>query len=276
MTTPGELPAGIREIGESRFAKILVYAMWGVGKTIFTGSGGPRSLILRPPTDHTDSIISFYPSNQRPKEWIIRDWDEMDQAGEYLRLHGQEWDWVSLDSLSVWQDTGLDDIWAATIEKFPHRLAKHAGIDKGEYGRNMDRISQWVRNVVSLDTFNFMVTAFPTARLESPDGESKLMPWVQGKMMSEKVCGYMNMVGYMTKRKAASSGRVFRQIDFNETEDFYAKDQFNCWPNGRLIDPTLPKLLEAVAAAKGKPKATPAGKRRTPTAAPSGKKRRTT
>ena len=275
MTTPGELPPGIREVGESKFIKQLLYAMWGVGKTVYVGSAGPRSLILRPPTDHTDSIISMYPAGQRPKEWVIHDWDEMDAAGEYLRLHGGEWDWVTLDSISLWQDTGLDDIWQATVERNPARNAKHAGIDKGEYGRNMDRLSQWVRAVVSIDTFNFCITAHPTSRLESPDGESKLMPWVQGKMMSEKICGYMTQVGYMQKKRSKSTGREYRVIDFYETEDFYAKDQYNAFEKGRLVDPTLPKVLAAVDAVRGK-KPAPAGKRRrTPTPTPSGGKKRT-
>lgn len=267
MSVAGELPASIHEVGETKFVKLLSYAMFGVGKTIFTGSAGPKSLILRPPTDHTDSIISFYPKGQRPKEWIVHDWDEMEEAGQYLRQHGSEWEWVTLDSLSVWQDTGLDDIWAAVIERRPDRAALHAGMDKGEYGRNMERIGQWVRNVVSIDTFNFGITCFPTMRLDAPSGDRKLMPWVQGVMMSEKICGYMNMVGYMEKKISPSTGRVYRQMTFEETPDFYAKDQFNAFEKHRLIDPTLPKILAAVAAAKGKSSSTK-------TTAPSGGKKK--
>jgi hypothetical protein len=249
---PGELPPNIQTVGEANFPKLMLYSMWGVGKTVYVGSAGPRSLILRPPTDHTDSIIAHYPKELRPKEWVIHDWDEMDAAGEYLRLHGHEWDWVTLDSISLWQDTGLDDIWAAVIERNPARNAKHAGMDKGEYGRNMDRIAAWVRQVVSQDTFNFCITAHPTNRLESPTGDVKMMPWVQGKGMSEKICGYMTMVGYMEKKKSPTSGREFRQITFTETDDFYAKDQYAAFPNSRLIDPTVPKLTAAIAAAKAR------------------------
>lgn len=278
MTTPGELPNSIQEIGQSKTLNFMLYAMWGVGKTVFVGSGGPRTLILRPPTDHTDSILTFYPAGSRPKEWVIHDWDEMTEAHEYLRLHGGEWEWVWLDSISLWQDTGLDDIWAATIAHNPARNVKHAGMDKGEYGRNMDRLSAWVRNTVGIDTFNFGITAFPTTKFEAPgSGDYKLMPWVQGKMMSEKVCGYMNLVGYMEKKKSKSSGREYRQINFNETEDYYAKDQYNTFANGRVVDPTLPSLTEAVLTAKGA-SAPPArsGKRKStePSRAAGGKKRK--
>lgn len=273
MTTPGELPNSIREVGQSETNNLLVYAMWGVGKTVFVGSGGPKTLIMRPPTDHTDSIITHYPVGKRPKEWIMHDWDEMAEGHEYLRLHGEEWDWVWLDSISLWQDTGLDDIWAATIAHNPARNLKHAGIDKGEYGRNMDRLSAWVRNTVGIDTFNFGITAFPTTRFDAPGTEErKLMPWVQGKMMSEKICGYMNMVGYMEKKISPSTKRVYRQISFEETEDYYAKDQFNAFEKGRLIDPTLAKISAAVDAAK-QGRAAPAAKKSS-SAATGGKKKK--
>lgn len=266
-SVPGELPNGIREIGQSAFTNLMVYSMWGVGKTVLVGSSGPRSLILRPPTDHTDSIIGHYKPEERPKEWVIHDWDEMDESHQYLRLNGHEWDWVWLDSISLWQDTGLDDIWAAVIERNPLRNAKHAGRDKGDYGRNMDRLAEWVRNTVGIGTFNFGITAFPTNRLDTPSGDRKMMPWVQGSMMSEKVCGYMNMVGYMEKKKSSSSGREYRVITFEETEDFYAKDQFNAFPSGRLVDPTVPMLTEAVAAAKaGRSQATTGKKKKGATA----------
>jgi hypothetical protein len=275
VSTPGELPPGIREVGESKFIKQLIYAMWGVGKTVYVGSGGPRSLILRPPTDHTDSIIKHFKPGERPKEWIIHDWDEMDEAHQYLRLHGGEWEWVWLDSLSLWQDTGLDDIWQAVIERNPARNAKHAGMDKGEYGRNMDRISAWVRNTVAIDTFNLGITCFPTMKFDAPGGDRKLMPWVQGTMMSEKICGYMTMVGYMEVKKSKSSDRAYRVINFGESEDYYAKDQYGAFQNGRFVDPTIPRLMAAVAAAKGTAQPARRGKRQT-TAATSGKKRRTT
>lgn len=269
-----ELPNSIREVGESKFTKLLVYAMWGAGKTVFVGSGGPRSLILRPPTDHTDSIIAHYPSAQRPKEWVLNDWDEANTAGEYLRLHGHEWDWVTLDSISLFQEIGLDDIWSATKDKNPSRDVKWAGKDKKEYGLNMDRLAEWVRNIVSLDAFNFCITAFPTLKFESPESDTvKMMPWIQGKQMAPKICGYMNMVGCM-EVKRPPSGKVYRQITFQETDDFYAKDQFNAFPDFRLVNPTLPKIAAAVAASRGK--AAPVGGKRRVAVVPSSGKKRTT
>lgn len=266
-----DIPNSIREVGESKFIKLMLFAQWGVGKTVFVGSSGPRSLILRPPIDHTDSIISHYMPAQRPKEWVLHDWDEANMAWEYVRLHGGEWDWIWLDSISLFQEIGLDDIWQATIAHNPNRNLKHAGKDKGEYGRNMDRLSEWVRNVVSLDTFNFGITAFPTMKFEAPGGdERKMMPWVQGKMMSEKICGYMNMVGYMEVIQSKSNGKVYRRITFRETDDYYGKDQFNAFPNHRVVDPTVPKLTAAVAAARGK---TPVRGKRKVASVPKGRTR---
>jgi len=94
------------------------------------------------------------------------------------------------------------------------------------------------------------------------DADAKLWPWIQGKNMPFKICGYMNMVGYMEKKKSPSTSRVYRQITFEETEDFYAKDQYIAFEKNRMIDPTLPKLVAAVKAAKGST-AAPAARRTT-------------
>lgn len=245
----------IRPVGESKFIKLLVYALPGRGKTRFVGTSPGKVLILRPPTDHTDSILG-----SGAKEWVIHDWDEMHDAGEYLRHSGHKWDWVWLDSISLWQEIGIDHIWQGVINRKPAR--KEFGVDRGEYGINMDRLGRWVRHCVGADEFNFGVTAYPFEK-ETQEGDIIMMPYVQGKEMSEKICGYMNMVAYM---KTSGSGKTRKRILYtDESEDFYAKDQFYCLPNGRLTNPTMPELLKYINAARAKNK--PAGtSRRRPAA----------
>jgi len=222
--------------------------MWSIGKTVLVGTTPGRVLILRPPVDHTDSILIPHDGLE---EWVVKDWDEMNEVSEYLRLEGgQDFDWVWLDSISLWQDVGLDDIWEATKERNPERNAKHAGIDKGEYGRNMDRLKQWIRGVVGLDSFNFGFTAHPTEKLNDPSGERKMMPWIQGKGMSTGICGYMNIVAYY-EVKHRESGAV-RVLHTESTEDFYCKNQYA--PPGKpwnpLENPEMSDLLKGIEAAR--------------------------
>jgi hypothetical protein len=166
---------------------------------------------------------------------------------EYLReTNGKDWDWVWLDSISLFQDTGLDDIWAGVIEKKPAR--KEYGLDRSEYGVNMFRLGQWVRHIVGMEAFHFGITAHP-AEMDDPFGDGGdylLMPYIQGKNMSPKICGYMNIVAYMDVRRNKKNGKMVRTLYTNEGDKAYGKDQFNALPEGRMNYPTIPKLLELI------------------------------
>src|SRR4051812_14235093 len=98
---------------------MCLYGIPGAGKTRIIGTG-PKTLIVRPPTDHTESI-----RGGDAHEKVVRDWDDLYEVYEYLRHGGhEEWDWVWLDSISLFQDHGLDDIWEKVVDEKPHR-AKH-------------------------------------------------------------------------------------------------------------------------------------------------------
>jgi hypothetical protein len=67
-----------------------------------------------------------------------------------------------------------------------------------------------------------------------------MMPWIQGKQMPEKICGYMNVVG----RLYVNDGK--RILETEHKGLYWAKDQLGI---GRVIEPTMPKLLAKI----GKP-----------------------
>lgn len=238
----------------------MLYGMWSVGKTVLLGTTPGRVLIIRPPVDHTQSILAPSASME---EWIVHDWDEMKDVHEYLRMEGyKEYDWVWLDSISLWQDVGLDDIWQATKDNNPARDVKHAGKDKGEYGRNMDRISEWIRQTVGLDAFNFGITAHPTEKLNDPFGNRKMMPWIQGKGMSTGICGMMTLVAYYEARRNAETNESYRLLHTESTDDFYCKNQYA--PPGQpwlpLKNPEMPAIITKINAARGARPSTTAAK----------------
>jgi hypothetical protein len=206
----------------------------------------PGSLILHPPTDHMDSIRVT-----GADEWEIHDWAEMLNALEYLRHDGaKDYKWAWLDSISLWQDTGLDDIWEGVIQLRPDRA--QWSLDKGEYGINMWRLQQWVRTAISIPNLNIGITAHPAEMLNPIDNEIKLQPWIQGKNMSTKIQGYMKIVAYLEVVPADqnTSGRPRRVLRTAGTERFEAKDQFDAFANGRLVDPTLEKIETAITAVR--------------------------
>lgn len=242
---PSNKPRAIRPVGESPFVNLLIYGHPGSQKTRFIGTGPKETLIIAPPTDHRDSIRGV-----DMEEWVVRSWTEMNEALDYLRDNqGAGYKWVWLDSISLFQQAGLDDIWEDTVLRRPER-GKY-GLDKGEYGINMFRLSSWVRHLVGARIVNVGITAHPF-EMDNPFEEDEdkigplLMPYIQGKNMATSICGYMNMVGYMRPAidKRTKKRRIVLSVEL--TERWYGKDQFYAFPDGRLVDPTIPKLMAAI------------------------------
>jgi hypothetical protein len=241
MAKPKEIQPVMTPVNKICF---MLYGPPGNGKTRLVGSSGPKTLIVKPPTDHTESIRVV-----GAEKWEVYDWSEMYNVREFAKHEGaKHYNWIWLDSISLFQDTGLDDIWDGTIARYPHR-AEYT-LDKLEYGINMWRLQQWVRDMVSFPGFNLGITAHPAELLNPVTNETKLQPWVQGKNMSTKIQGYMNIVGYL-EVVTDDKGKNRRVLRTHGTERYEAKDQFDAFgEDGRLVDPTMPKIEEAIEAAR--------------------------
>lgn len=237
--------SGPKKLTRSKKLNILVFAEPGWGKTRLAGTSPGDVLILRPPTDHTDAILDE--DRDRIREWVLKDWDDIWESMEHLRHEGEKYDWVWVDNISLLQDFGLDDIWDTVIREKPAR--KRYGLDKQEYGINFFRLGQYLRHIVGAGEFNFGMTAHPAmlpanSDQEDEEAEEKLMPWIQGKNMSPKFCGYMNMVAYGDLTKKGT-----RKLLFNATSRSYGKDQFDAFPDP-LLNPTMPKILSGIKKAR--------------------------
>lgn len=243
-------PDAVKPLTRSKHIRLCIYGDPGAGKTDFVGSSPGKVLIIRPPQDHTDSILR---PREGLREWVIKDgWSEMnEEVLEYLRMDGHKWDWVWVDSVSILQDVLLDDIWDTVTTEKPDR--KRYGLDKGEYGINMLREGIWMRHIIGADQFHFGWTGHPEPLRSSDKDEDgdpivKLMPYVQGKQMSNKFCGYVNFVGWIEKGKG---GKRFLRAAGDEVH--YAKDQYDALAGGRLLIPRgkgMPMLLNRIYKAR--------------------------
>jgi hypothetical protein len=251
---------------------MLIHSDIGWGKTTFIGTGGKdyKILLIRPPVDHVDPIVG-----SGVQEIVVRSWEEIFESLEYAQHEGQNWDWIWLDSISLLQDIGLDDVYEYTLDrKGPKgsqaRKEREAfGPDRGEYRVNMWRLGQWVRHMVGAGVVNLGITAH-SFFWEPTDGvtSSCVWPWVQGKMMPAKISGMMNIVGYGDLKTVERGGRTrqVRVLHTNASENYYAKCQFKrdglaIFPTGEIVNPTLPGMMAEIN--KGRVASSTARRRRT-------------
>ena len=263
-----DLPA-IEEVGAGDWIRLCLYSYPGWGKTSAWGTaaaGGLRTLIIRSSMDLMPARIM----KSGAKQFVADNWEKMYEILDFLRMSNHGYDWVIWDNASIHQDVLLDDVWAGTIAVKPGRAYKldntgkvlgpnldpSSGLDRGEYGRNMERIQQWVRHMVGCNSFHFAWGAHPH---EGPhptndEGGYLLRPYIQGRNMTEKLCGYCNIVCFMELREG--DDQKWRRMHFAESPRWYAKDLYDAFPKGYMdvtsTTPTIPNLVTQVEKARGK------------------------
>lgn len=256
-------------LGRGKCPAVMLFGVPGSGKTRFIATGG-HNLIIRPPSDHTDSIES----DADVTELVVSDWARMLEVFQWGQQGGfNEFDWVWLDSISLIQDHLLEDVLADAIARKPARAMNKGGVmvpeygpDKGEYKINMERINKWVRDMVALakeGRFCFGITGHPIEWYDPEKEKDVWAPWIQGKQMIPKICGFMNVVAYLSKVEREDKPPV--SVLLTEADGFYGKDQFQAMPElkgGRrgMVSPTLDSFTDAIRKSR---KTSPAAKKKT-------------
>lgn len=224
---------------------ILLYGDNGVGKTPLIGSS-PRCLILN--ADPPESVLSAKIAGSNADVWNFRDWSDAEEAHEYLRHeknHGYEWVW--LDSIIGMEFGGLDGIMADLVAAKPHR--DRFVPDKHEYLQNFNRLTSWVRDMSSLP-INFGMVSHPFRWQSDPDAEEMVWPWVQGKGMPAKICGFMNVIGYVRIGKVKGKDEPQQLLHTSKLPRYYARDRFSALPP-TMVNPTIPRIQSTIESKVG-------------------------
>lgn len=236
---------------KKRWLRMLVYGDPGSGKTALLGTS-PNCLILN--ADGADGTDSAMVLGSKADEMEISNYKDLKYAFEFLKHEKHSYDWVWFDSVTLFQDKGMDDIMRELLVKSPHRDADIP--DVKEYLRNMNRLNRWLRNMKTLP-INLGLTAHEM-RIEDEDGDVTYMPLIAGKNMPTKWCGNMSIVGHLIPKKAkggkekevAWRGNVLTTV---RTGKWYGKDRFNAL-GGRMYNPTIPKIIAAIKVSVNKTK----------------------
>lgn len=217
-------------------AKMLIYGHPGSGKTVLWGSGSSDVLFM----DSDGGTRSALATGSKATVVPVLDYQDLHEVYDWLKheaLPEKRFRWVVWDSISLFQDRALiDDIVKEAAAANPKQSSDVASMR--EYLINQNRISEFIRLFSDLPC-NFGVSAL-VLPAENPEGEIIYMPDVRGKGMASKICGYMNIVGYL-----ACNNKGKRRLITGEREHYYAKDRFNVLKtNGEtyIDSPTLPKL----------------------------------
>ena len=247
-------------VARGKGTSLLVYGLPGSGKTRLAATGS-ETLIIRPPTDHTDSV----PVDADVEELVVDDWSRMLEVFQWGQQGGfKNYEWVWLDSISLMQDHLLSDVMADTLARRPDLALDKGGVkvpkfgfDQQEYKINFDRLVAWVRDMNGLadaGVMNFGITAHPFEWHDPVLEEDVWAPWIQGRNMSPKICGYMNIVAYLQVQKR-KDGEA-QQLLLTDSPGFVGKDQYHCFPelkSGKrgILDPTMTKIEKAIKTARG-------------------------
>lgn len=218
-----------------------LYADNGTGKTSLITTE-PSTLVLQADPGGTTTAASM---GRAGRFKVIDGWQDLDDTEEYFRNGPgcKRYKWVWLDSVSLFQEIGLEQIMVDLIKSGKHH--RHVWRpDKGEYGENMNRLKLFVRHMCGLPV-NFGFTAFPFRTEDEQTGEIQYLPWVQGRGMPNALCGMVDVIGYM--RIIQKDGVDHQAVYFKKKDMYYAKDRFGALPPA-MLDPTIPKIESMIKA----------------------------
>lgn len=261
--------AKIHPVGVSqRFAKFMIVAESGFGKSVLLGTAGNRMLILSVDPEGADS--AFYQGSDAD-EWIVRTMDDLTESYNYLRSRGHtEYDWVAVDSLpeaqKIMQADWLDKNRGNAGKRHPDVL----GIDGYQITQN--QLVKYVKQMNDLP-MHVAYTAKPI-EMYDPEGNPYYLPNLHGQKgdIARDIMGYMKVQGFGTfetkkVRKADKSveERIVRRYYFQPYGPYKGKDRTDSL-GPYLDDPTLPQIAKMIEekAAQAKAAATPSATRRRP------------
>lgn len=242
-TTRRSMPEEIEDltVGLSNYKTMIIYGDPGVGKTPLAASA-PNAIIFECDRGLQSAVVS----GSTAKKWTLTDYHDATKAYEYMRNGGcKEFEWLILDSITMFQERGLTHIMEDLHALKPHREVWAA--DKGEYQQNMNRTSRFIRDLVDLPINVIMTATAMVSERELANGDviTQMMPFIQGIRMPQKICSYVSIVAHLqVVQSKKDKTKEYPVLSTRKIDGWYGKDRYSAI--GRMPNPTIPKMIAAI------------------------------
>jgi hypothetical protein len=248
----------------------------GFGKSVLLGTAGKKMLILSVDPEGADS--AFF-QGSKADEWVIRDYEGMDESYRWLRDHGHKiYDWVAVDSIPEAQKILQRDWLEKNKDRAKGRHPDVLGMDGYQITQN--QLIKYVKQMNDLP-MHVVYTAKP---LELIDGEGEIyyLPNLHGQKgdIARDFMGYMKVQGFGTyvekKIRGTDRTKLVRRYHFQPHGPYKGKDRTDSL-GMHLDDPTLPQIADLVEkkAASAGAATRPASKKAVPTKKTAARRRAT-
>lgn len=247
------LPRAIINLDDFTESKnIMIYADTGAGKTMLT-AGLPGKVLIITSENGTVVIkkwlakygpqVGLGPNDaKRFKMWVVKKWDDLEEAYVWIRDNPGVFDWIVLDSATSLQMRAM----RAAMEKAVKRSPETRDIDLPDRGEHQKMQNAMKRMITDFNELPESVLWYAQAMYrDNRDGDEIVLPFIMGKdyEVSAWACAQMQAFGYYRKRSAKVEGGgtvVARELLFdtfvdNSAVEHWAKDRYGVLPRKATI-----------------------------------------
>lgn len=242
------LPRAIVDLDDFTESKnIMIYSDTGVGKTMLIAQLHGKVLIIS--SENGTVVIKRWlkrygkvAESKRFKMWLVRQWQDLEDAYIWLRDNPGVFDWVVIDTATSVQMRAM----RAAMEKAVARSPETRDIDlpdRGEHQKMQNAMKRMITDFNELPV-NCLWMAQAMYRVNR-DGDEIVLPFIMGKdfEVSAWACAQMHAFGYYRKTpvKRGEEVETGRQLMFESYADkkgeveYWAKDRYGVLPKRAMM-----------------------------------------